>query len=275
MSRIIKSTLWVFIIALLLPFSASAEHSWGNYHWARTTDSFDLTVINSTTADWDPYVTQATADWSTSIKLNLIEDMDGATSKRVRRGCSAPNGQIRICNLTYGQNGWLGIAGISVDSNGHITKGYTKLNDTYFNWSFYSDPNFDWKQSVTCQELGHNVGLGHQDEDFNNGSLFSCMDYQDPPYAYPNAHDYDQLATIYGHTDEYDSYSGGETGSGDTGGGCNSPKGKGCNKADLAQDNRNIGWGMSLGRRGQKETFMRIDPDGTRHMTFVTWAVGH
>jgi hypothetical protein len=29
---------------------------------------------------------------------------------------------------------------------------------------------------------------------------------------------------------------------------------------------------MSLGRRGNREKFMRIDPDGIRHITFVTWA---
>jgi hypothetical protein len=31
-------------------------------------------------------------------------------------------------------------------------------------------------------------------------------------------------------------------------------------------------WGISLGRRGRHEKYIRIDPDGTRHITFVTWA---
>ena len=30
----------------------------------------------------------------------------------------------------------------------------------------------------------------------------------------------------------------------------------------LAQDNGDRGWGISLGRRGQKEKFLRVDPDG-------------
>ncbi len=54
------------------------------------------------------------------------------------------------------------------------------------------------------------MGLDHQDEDFNNTSLFSCMDYQNPPYQFPNTHDYQQLDTIYGHLDAYNSYTGGE-----------------------------------------------------------------
>lgn len=262
--------------AALLPAASLADHSWSSYHWARTTNSFDLTVINSTTSDWDLYVTQAIGDWSQSTVLNLVEDISGSTARKVRRQCRGGDGTVRICNLAYGQTGWLGIAGISLDSNGHITTGYTKLNDTYFASSYYDHPY--WKLSVTCQELGHDVGLGHQDENFNNQSLFSCMDYQDPPYEYPNAHDYDQLEAIYGHTDSYNSYtggSGGGGGGGDGDGGCNAPPGKGCNKSDLPGKNRDIGWGVSMGRRGQQETFMRIDPDGTRHITHVTWALGH
>lgn len=262
----------VAMAAVAFGAGLSADHSWGNYHWARTTSSFDLIIVNSTTPDWDGYVTTAITDWTSSSVLNMVEDPNGSTDSKVRRSCSAPSGQVRICNLAYGFNGWLGVAGISVDTNGHIVSGYTKLNDSYFTTEKYN--NDLWKQSVTCQELGHNVGLGHQDEDFNNTTLESCMDYQDPPHMYPNAHDYEQLETIYGHLDSYNSYSGSTDGGGD-GGGCNSPAGKGCNKADVGPGNSEQGWGVSLGRRGNKETFIRIDPDGTRHLTFVTWVDGH
>lgn len=249
----------------------SADHSWGNYHWARTTSSFNLIVVNSTTDDWDPFVAGAVADWSQSGVLNLVENPNGSTSAKDRRQCRAPDGMVRICNLAYGYNGWLGIAGISIDAEGHIFRGYTKLNDSYFGLTYYNTP--DWKQSVTCQELGHNVGLDHQDEDFANTSLESCMDYQDPPFPYANAHDFEQLGIIYAHTDSYDSYAGADGGSGD-GGTCNSPTGKGCNKAGAGQSDADPGWGISLGRRGAFEKFLRIDPDGTRHITFVRWVEG-
>lgn len=265
-----------------------ANHSWGTYHWARTTSSFTLTIVNSTTDDWDPYVAQSVGDWSISGRLNVVEST-GATGDKDRRQCRGPDGAVRICNLAYGQTGWLGIAGISIDPGGHIFTGYTKLNDTYFSMSYYN--NDSWKQSVTCQELGHNVGLDHQDENFNNVSLESCMDYQDPPWPFPNGHDYDQLEVIYGgHTDSYNSYAGGDTGGGGGGGACNAPPGKGCNKAGTgqgqgqapgqdsaaaAQDHGASGWGISLGRRGAHEKFLRIEPDGTRHVTFVTWVAGY
>lgn len=251
-------------VGVIVCATSSADHAWSDYHWARSSNPLELTVINSTTSDWDPYVSVALSDWNQSSVLNIGEDVNGSTSNRDRRKCDGPNGGIRICNLEYGNNGWLGIAGISVGSDGHITSGYTKLNDSYFNTAYYNKP--DWKQSVTCQELGHDFGLGHQDEDFNNISLESCMDYQDPPFESPNAHDYEQLAEIYAHTDG---------GSGGGGGTCNAPPGKGCNKNGAAPGQADIGWGMSLGRRGQQETFIRISPDGTQHITFVTWAVGH
>ena len=113
-------------------------------------------------------------------------------------------------------------------------------------------------------------------ENFNNEPLFTCMDYQDPPHPYPDSHDYDQLVSIYGHTDSYDSYAGAGGGGGGGGGdgGCNAPPGKGCNKGETPGHNGDIGWGMSLGRRGQQEVFIRTDPDGTRHITHVTWAIG-
>ena len=127
----------VFALALLTS-TTNAGNSWGTYHWARQADSFDLTVVNSTTSDWDGYVSQALSDWSASSKLNMVEDPNGSTSKKVRRQCKGPSGQVRICNLAYGQTGWLGVAGISIDANAHIIKGYTKLNDTYFRMSFYN-----------------------------------------------------------------------------------------------------------------------------------------
>jgi hypothetical protein len=40
------------------------------------------------------------------------------------------------------------------------------VNDTYFN-----TPKYDtsaWRNLVMCQEVGHTLGLDHQDEDFDN-----------------------------------------------------------------------------------------------------------
>jgi hypothetical protein len=76
-----------------------------------------------------------------------------------------------------------------------------KLNDTYFNTPTYNTTA--WRNLVTCQEVGHTFGLDHQDENFNNANLDTCMDYTSNPESnqHPNTHDYDQLLTIYSHLD--------------------------------------------------------------------------
>ncbi len=171
---------------------ASASHSWGSYHWARTSNPFTLRVIDANTTAWDSYLNKAVADWSQSSVLNLAKET-GAEEKR----CRAVSGKVKSCNGAYGQNGWLGLASITA-SGSHITSGTAKMNDTYFAMSAYNVPVK--KQHVMCQEIGHDFGLHHQDE--SGADLNTCMDYAnalDNPS--PNAHDYQQLETIYAHLD--------------------------------------------------------------------------
>lgn len=175
--------------------SDDASHAWGNYHWARTANPFTLKLGDNLTAAWDPYLATTSSDWSESQVLDTTIVAGSATPKT----CKATAGMVQVCNAKYGNNGWLGIAGISL-SGGHISAGYVKLNDSYFTTAQYNTPA--WKNLVTCQEVGHTFGLGHNDEDFNttNGT---CMDYSnDPvPNQHPDQHDYDQLVTIYSHLD--------------------------------------------------------------------------
>ena len=53
---------------------ASASHSWGDYHWARTSNPFTLLVIDANTSAWDPFLDVAIADWDRSSVMNLIEE---------------------------------------------------------------------------------------------------------------------------------------------------------------------------------------------------------
>ena len=205
-----------------------AGHTWNNYHWARTANPFTLLVIDSVTTDWANEFETALSKWSQSTVLDLSVTASD-DSRRTRKRCSMVKGQMRVCNDTYGANGWLGLATIGLDSNGHIDRGRALMNDTYS--SYWNIPGE--KNHVMCQEIGHVLGLGHTSED--GSSQQSCMDYSnDPDSQWPNQHDYDQLLSIYSDTDPYNSYDAGETsGGGDSGGGngCNAPPGKGCNKA--------------------------------------------
>ena len=205
-----RRSLIVLVLVALAAAPAFANHSWGGYHWARTSNPFTLKVYDNVTANWEPYLAEAQSDWnqSTVLDLNVLWQSPLSNVKR----CASATGVIEVCNAKYGNNGWLGIAGISITGGTHITKAYTKLNDTYFNTATYNTPA--WRRLVTCQELAHDFGLDHQDETFDNANLGSCMDYtndpdggaggasnNDPSNEHPNSHDYQQIQSIYQHLD--------------------------------------------------------------------------
>lgn len=181
--------------------AAQASHSWNGYHWARTTASFNLQVIDSVSSSWEDELTRALSQWSASSVLDLtVTSYDNSST--TRRRCPAVTGKIRVCNSTYGQNGWLGLASINLDANGHISQGTAKMNDSYSS----SMASQDERWHVMCQEVGHLFGLAHTSED--GSSQNTCMDYsQSSTSTSPNQHDYDELATIYAHRDSYNSYS--------------------------------------------------------------------
>jgi len=197
----------VFLCCLVMTAVTSADHAWGNYHWARTSNPFTLKVGDNVNSAWDAYLNEAISDWNASSVLDLQKVTGGANPKN----CRPTNGRIEVCNSKYGNNGWLGIAQIWASSS-HITQAITKVNDTYFNTPTYNTPA--WRRLVMCQEIAHDFGLDHQDENFNNANLGSCMDYtndpdggaggavnNDPSNEHPNSHDFQQISTIYGHPD--------------------------------------------------------------------------
>jgi hypothetical protein len=49
-----------------------------------------------------------------------------------------------------------------------------------------------------CQEVGHTLGLDHQDDVFDNPTLRTCMDYTSDPSTsqHPNRHDYEELELL-------------------------------------------------------------------------------
>ena len=194
-----QSILIATLAVLVLSTSSDARHSWGKYHWARTTQSFTLRAGDNVTSAWDSYLNEAVSDWNPSNVLDL-QKVTGGTSGTA---CQPTLGRIEVCNAAYGTNGWLGIAQIWA-TRFHITQGLAKMNDTYFNTAAYNTPA--WRRLVMCQEVAHDFGLDHQDERFDNPNLGSCMDYTSDPDGppsneHPNAHDFQQLEKIYGHVD--------------------------------------------------------------------------
>jgi hypothetical protein len=197
--RFLTAAVLVAAIAAAFASSAAANHSWGTYHWARTANPFTIQLGDNLTTNWDPYLAQASSDWSADTAGNPLNTtvVAGSTSQRK---CRPTRGRVEVCNAAYGNNGWLGVAQIWISGGSHITQGTTKMNDTYYNSPFYNTPV--WRAMVVCQEVGHTFGLDHQDE--SGADFHTCMDYANNPDAdntHPNRHDYEQLATIYSHLD--------------------------------------------------------------------------
>jgi hypothetical protein len=199
----------LLVVIVLVAVPMFANHGWSTYHWSKPGSSVAPPVVMNIGAPWTDYASRVMADWNSSAVIDSPWSFGSITT---RRKCSSTTGKIEVCNERYGQNGWLGIAGISITSPDHITKGYTKLNDTYFNMAQYNTPAY--RQFVVCQEVGHDFGLGHVNETFTDPNTGSCMDYtndpdggagggssNDPNNMHPNAHDYAQLESIYSHLD--------------------------------------------------------------------------
>ncbi len=179
--------------------TTSALHSWNNFHWARTSNPFALMLGDNVSGQWDSFLITASNDWTDSSVLNTAVTAGGTRP----RTCKATGGRVEVCNAKYGFNGWLGVATVWV-SGDHITAGTVKVNDSYFTTARYDAPG--WRALVMCQEIGHTLGLDHQDEIFDNPNLGTCMDYTSVPEGppsnlHPNAHDYEQLESIYAHLD--------------------------------------------------------------------------
>jgi hypothetical protein len=254
---------------------ASATHSWGGYHWVRTGNTVPLTINWAVNATWKPFFDAAMVDWKKSSVLSLSAPPTKSSADPQK--CNPIAGQVLVCNYAYGKRGWLGIASVWL-SNGHIAQGTTKLNDSY--WGRGSTYGDALRMLVTCQEIGHDFGLAHQNEIFNNRNTGSCMDYTNsasggvvngfdygPSNEHPNQHDYDMLVSIYNHTESAASTNFGvrEVGKSATAGRSLPKEGSGDTAAE---------WGVATHRdgKGRPDQFERRLPDGTIMITHVLWS---
>jgi hypothetical protein len=257
MSKISRFIPIVAVVVLLSAGAVSANHSWGGYHWARTANPFTLKVGDNVDSRWDSILDTTIVDWSASEVVNMQKATGGANP----RNCRPTAGRVEVCNSTYGNTGWLGVAQIWITGGTHITQGTTKLNDTYFNTATYNTTA--WRNLVSCQEVGHTLGLDHQDETFDNANLGTCMDYTNNPSTnqHPNKHDYDELAIIYAHLDSTTTL------------GSALPSSAPNAMSDLDPDGPSH-WGrlVSSTRDGRSQTFELDFGHGNKIVTHVLWS---
>jgi hypothetical protein len=180
--------------------TASAGHSWSGYHWDDHDAPVGLPVVNDLT-NYETEFGQAITDWNSKgpLAFNVVDGTDRpAVCDNVGTDAAGADilGTIHVCNDDYGQNGWLGLARIWLSADGHIEAGVTLMNDTYLQSGSYND-RVAWRH-VMCQEIGHDVGLGHVGGPKNRSCMNDRWGLFDDRYDSPNGHDYDQLNAIYG-----------------------------------------------------------------------------
>lgn len=245
----------VLVLTLMVGFGSTvlANHSWGEYHWARTSNPFTLKLGDNVSGVWDSHLVTTSNDWSLSSVLNTTI-VSGLSSPRT---CKPILGRVEVCNSKYGNNGWLGIAQIWISSGNHITQAVTKMNDTYFSRAPYNTSA--WRNLVMCQEVGHVFGLDHQDENFNNTNLGTCMDYTNDPNTnqYPNSHDYSQLESIYSHLDTTTTVNAVSSGN---------------NRDSVDSDPSSWGRAVAQDYSGKNSKFEKDLGNGNKVITHVFWA---
>ena len=206
----LASVLAAGLLAVIAAPAAYADHQWSDYHWQIPTGELKVALAVADCKDggltWDGGIAATHGDWNGVILAaaspapltvntdsTLTSSCPGVLSGGFpHAGQSAGDETIHTFDDDYGQNGWLGLAIIAIDSDHHIQFGETFLNE-YYTWaSSFNDPR-EWRR-VYCQETGHVLGLDHVKD------LSSCM-YSSPrpfvnPSEYPNAHDGDQVVAI-------------------------------------------------------------------------------
>lgn len=257
------------VAALFAAPIASATHSWGGYHWARTTAQFTLKLGNNLTSNWSSMLLQTSYDWNntntptgtwTGSQPLLTTVVSGTAGKR----CRMVVGTTQVCNGTYGANGWLGLATINITGGVHITQGSAKMNDTYFNLATYNNPNE--KLHVVCQEVAHTFGLAHQSED--GSSQNSCMDYFSNTglnagstlSTRPNYHDFQQLSSIYSHLDSTTTVAA-----------SSASTGANPSEVDITDDPQSWGRLVRQSANGRSSEYERNNRDGSLTVTHVYW----
>lgn len=254
MSGASKAFIAASVAALAISVPAIANHSWDALHWARPSGvEVRVPVGDNVGPQWDKYLLGAVVNWNKSAVIQS-PIVPGRT---LPVKCQLVSGTIQVCNAAYGVTGWLGLTSVKL-SNGHISAMSSKLNDSYFNTSTFNTPG--WRQYVTCHELGHAYGLAHQDEDFYNPNIGSCLDLPLNVQGNegPNAHDYDMLLTIYNHAENAIAAANGATSS----------------NLEIGNSPKDWGKAIKFDQTGRPIVFVRILSPTERILTDVIWAPG-
>lgn len=277
--------------ALAQDAGTEPDYQWGTYHWEYDGNApltLNVSYKFSSDATWLGFHEASLSLWNDHPEsmLNLVNG--GEATHTSSKRCTPIRGEIVVCADKYGQRGWVGIAEINA-SGDHITQAVVKYNDTYYAYAFYN--NDEQRDFVTCHEVGHTLGLGHEDVTFDNPNHQTCMDYTEDPYGNSGLGPYDNSipgpsdwtilnsSTAYGHSHDGGTDPGPDPDPTPCRGGP-----KKCGNGAFAF--REVGqaapayegpYGRAVGYDGQgrPNEFVQDLGAGNRKITFIMWARGY
>ena len=127
------------------------------------------------------YLVSALEDWQKSKDIDI--EMAHLVSGECSNEAVSFEGLINVVHEDTPWNQWIGLTSWEVDENDHVTSALVRLNDHFL---FNSEreqytSNASSRQMALCHEMGHAVGLPHQDEVEGNVNSGTCMDYTTHP----------------------------------------------------------------------------------------------
>ena len=180
MVRTISVQIWLLALLFFvsLGISAHATHHWSSYHRADGT----INRYYFPTGYYDEFYEDEAFNDSDSWHNASVVNFPTSTSHYF--GCLDEVGGF---DGSYGNTGWDGLTTLDCVDGTLIKSSYSQINRTYAD--SYSDDN---KHKVACHELGHAVGLWHNDVSD------TCMrPSATSGVSNPNTHDIEMLASIY------------------------------------------------------------------------------
>jgi hypothetical protein len=192
--RFLVAALLYLSMLAVLPAGAAADHVWfvdgQAAHWASTTEPAQIDLgDNLNDPVWDSQRLAPSLAWSASPLASGALGPSPFLRVNTQAGGLVSN-EVEIYDGFYGEDGWIGQATLdSIDPEGHISDATVQLNRSY-------SLTESEKRASIVHEVGHTLGLGHQE-----GTVmcpFLCG------IETPVAHDYEALALVNSHTDSYD-----------------------------------------------------------------------
>jgi len=192
---------WIKVSLFLTLFTTFAQEDRSRIpiKWQQSVPGQGVTVRinNALDPSYHPYFFTSIKNWGNASQLGVPASIQFNVSTIPPSASACVNGiygEIVVCNADYGKTSWVGIE-LSATDGGTMLKSIVKVNDYYL-----ARVPPDYKQYTLCHEIGHSIGLEHQDENFYNKGTQSCMDYTSyvKDSKQPNKVDYEKLIQLYG-----------------------------------------------------------------------------